>query len=77
MSWWVCLLAAVELAQLALIGLLVWKWRATKRRLDEDLRFSRRPPRSITDESIFSAHSAQLGEGSRKESWLDAVRRRA
>lgn len=77
MSWWVYLLAAVELAQLALIGLLVWKWRASVRRLDEDLRFSRRPPRSITDESIFSAHSSAPPEGSRRESWLDAVRRRA
>ena len=77
MSWWVCLLAAVELAQLALIGLLVWKWRTTKRRLDEDLRFSRRPPRSITDESIFSAHNSALPESTRRESWLDAVRRRA
>ena len=76
MSWWVYLLAAVELAQLALIGLLVWKWRATKRRLDEDLRFTRRPPGSIT-EGLFNGQGAQLGEGSPKESWLEAVRRRA
>jgi hypothetical protein len=77
MSWLFYLLATVELLQLAIICLLVAKYRAMKRRLDEDLRFSRRPPRSITEEGLYSAQTSALNEGACKESWLEAVRRRA
>jgi hypothetical protein len=77
MSWLFYLLASVELLQLAIICLLVAKYRAMKRRLNEDLRFSRRPPRSITEESLYSAQASALTDGAGKESWLEAVRRRA
>jgi hypothetical protein len=77
MSFLFYLLAAVELLQLAIICLLVVKYRAMKRRLDEDLRFSRRPPRSITEEGFYSAQASALADGAGKETWLEAVRRRA
>lgn len=75
MSWYVYLCAGVELLQLAIIGLLAFKYRRLQRRLDEDLRFARRPPRSITEESPFHHTAAPLLEATARESRFDAVRR--
>ncbi len=75
MSWYVYLCAGVELVQLAIIGLLAFKYRGLQRRLDEDLRFARRPPHSITEESPFQPTHAPLLEAARDESRFDAVRR--
>ncbi len=74
MSWYVYLCAGVELLQLAIIFLLAYKYRRLLRRMDEDLRFARRPPRSITEEGPFHQPAAAL-EATRGESRFDAVRR--
>jgi hypothetical protein len=75
MSWYVYLCGGVELLQLAIIGLLAHRYRRLQRRLDEDLRFARRPPRSITEESPFQHPAAPLREAAGGESKFDAVRR--
>ena len=41
---------AVEILQVAVIGMLVIGHRRLQRRLDEDFRFTQRPPRSVTDQ---------------------------
>ena len=74
-SWYVYLCAGVELLQLAIIFLLAFKYRRLRRQLDEDLRFARRPPRSITEESPFQPPPAPLLEAARGESRFDAARR--
>lgn len=75
MSWYIYLCAAIELLQVAIIFLLAFKYRRLQRRLDEDLRFTRRPPQSITEESLFQQHAAPLVEAVGSESKFDAVRR--
>ena len=75
MSWYVYLFAGAELLQLAIIGLLAFKYRRLQRRLDEDLRFARRPPRSITEDGPFQPTPAPLLECAPRESRFDAVRR--
>lgn len=75
MSWYVYLLVGVEVAQLAIISLLAFKYGRLRRRFDEDLRFARRPPRSITEENPFQQTAAPLVEVTRAESKFDAVRR--
>ncbi|MDT7603113.1 MAG: hypothetical protein QOF61_1110 [Acidobacteriota bacterium] len=71
MSWYIYLGAAVELVQLAIIFLLVFSHRRLRRRLDEDLRFTRRPPGSITEESPYH----QLGASPAGESRFEIARR--
>jgi hypothetical protein len=75
MNWLIYLGAGVELVQLALIALLVFKYRRLQRRLDEDLRFTRRPPQSITEESLFHQPSSTLIDPTPDESKFEAVRR--
>jgi hypothetical protein len=75
MSWYIYLCAGVELMQLAIILLLAFKYRRLQRRLDEDLRFTRRPPQSITEESLFQHPATPLVEAAGGESKFDAVRR--
>jgi hypothetical protein len=75
MSWHIYLYAGIELLQLVLILLLAFKYRRLQRRLDEDLRFTRRPPQSITEESLFQQSVAPLIEATGGESKFDAVRR--
>jgi hypothetical protein len=75
MSWYVYLFLSVEVVQLAIISLLALKYRRLQRRLDEDLRFARRPPRSITEESPFQQPAAPLLEAARAESKFDIARR--
>ena len=43
---------AVEVLQIAVIGLLAVGYRNLQRRLDGEQNFGRRPPRSVTDESL-------------------------
>jgi hypothetical protein len=73
MSWYIYLGALVELLQLAIIFLLVFNYRRLRRRLDEDLRFTRRPPGSITEETPYH----QLGSAStaNSESKFEIARR--
>jgi hypothetical protein len=71
MSWYIYLGAGVELVQLAIILLLVFRHRRLRRRLDEDLRFARRPPGSITEESPYQ----QLGATTADESRFEIARR--
>ncbi|MFL6230891.1 MAG: hypothetical protein ACJ741_19115 [Pyrinomonadaceae bacterium] len=71
MSWYIYLGALVELLQLAIIFLLVLRHRRLKTRLDEDLRFARRPPASITEESPYR----QLGALTEDESKYEIARR--
>ena len=75
MSWLIYLGAGVELVQLAIIFLLVFKYRRLQKRLDEDLRFARRPPQSITEESLFQQPSPTLIEPTSDESKFEALRR--
>jgi hypothetical protein len=75
MSWHIYLYVGIELLQLVIILLLAFKYRRLQRRLDEDLRFTRRPPQSITEESLFQHHAAPLIEATGGESKFDAVRR--
>jgi hypothetical protein len=75
MNWLIYLGAGVELLQLAIIALLVFKYRRLQKRLDEDLRFARRPPQSITEESLFHQPSPALIESASGESRFEAVRR--
>ncbi|HEX8068595.1 MAG TPA: hypothetical protein VF546_01500 [Pyrinomonadaceae bacterium] len=46
----VLLWAAVELLQIGVIAMLVVGYRRLQRRLDQEQRFARQPPPSITDE---------------------------
>ena len=41
---------AVEILQIVVIGILVAGYRNLQRRVDGDLRFERRPPRSVTED---------------------------
>ena len=75
MSWYIYVGAAVELLQLAVICLLVFKYVRLRRRLDEDLRFARRPPRSITEEGLYNQPGASLYETAADDSRFEAVRR--
>jgi hypothetical protein len=67
MSWYIYLGAGIELVQLAIIFLLVFRYRRLQRRLDEDLRFARRPPGSITEESPYQQLTASPTDDSRFE----------
>ncbi|MDT7543445.1 MAG: hypothetical protein QOE33_3349 [Acidobacteriota bacterium] len=75
MSWHIYLYLGIELVQLAIIFLLAFKYRRLQRRRDEDLRFTRRPPQSITEESLFQHTAAPLVEAAGGESKFDVVRR--
>lgn len=75
MRWYVYTAAAVGLLQLAIICLLAIKYRGLRRRLDEELRFGRRPPQSITEEALFQLPGSTLDEPALEESKFEAVRR--
>jgi hypothetical protein len=75
MRWYVYTAAAVGLLQLAVICLLAFKYRGLRRRLDEELRFGRRPPQSITEEGLFNQLGSTQGVPMVEESRFEAVRR--
>jgi hypothetical protein len=75
MRWYVYTAAAVGLSQLAIICLLAFKCRGLRRRLDEELRFGRRPPQSITEEGLFQLPGSTSDEPVLEESKFEAVRR--
>jgi len=50
MRWLVLFWAAVEVAQLAVIAMLVVGYRNLQRRLDAHDRFETKPPRSVTED---------------------------
>jgi hypothetical protein len=67
-------LAAVELLQIAAIGLLAVGYRRLQRRLDEDFRFARHPPRSIT-EDVYGRPGSTFTESLREEAKSGPARR--
>ena len=75
MRWYVYAAAAVGLLQLAVICLLAFKYRGLRRRLDEELRFGRRPPQSITEEGLFQLTGPAQDMPALEESKFEAVRR--
>ena len=74
MRFLVLLFAVVELLQIAAIGLLAVGYRRLQHRLDEDYRFSRHPPRSIT-EDVYGRPGSSFTEGLRGDAASESTRR--
>lgn len=75
MNWLIYLGITVEVLQLAVILVLAAKYRRLQRRLDEDLRFTRRPPASITEEGCYPHTDLRARGTADDNSRFEAVRR--